>query len=125
DKTTDGVHGSDPSGAAARQRLAPPGLLGRNVQNVSQTRSATEKLPAEFVRILAGGGREFVRERFGNEAADRSSRRAPKTDGNAGVVIDVLGAPVRDAVGEARYAANRYGIDALETFQCLRVEAGK
>src|SRR5262249_12532294 len=113
DKTADGLHGGDTAKASRRQRLAPFRFLGGDVQNISQTRSSTEKLAPEFIWVLAGSGGEFVGERFGNKAADRSSGRAPKADGNAGIVVDVFGAPVGDAVRETGNSSDGYGIDPL------------
>src|SRR5207237_4392841 len=49
----------------------------------------------------------------------------PETLGDALIVVVVFVSTVRDAVGKARDASYRYGIDALETFQCLGVEPGK
>ena len=60
DKTADGFHGSDTSKASRGQRFAPFGFLGRDLQNISQTRRSSEKLAPENVRVPLDGDSELV-----------------------------------------------------------------
>ncbi len=93
-------------------RLAPAGFVGRELQHAVGARILRQQLQAKGKRILMRRVREFVDERFNDEAVPVRVRRAPRTGRNAALVVDVAHAHMRDRVGRVDHAEHGEQIDA-------------
>src|SRR5262245_50883924 len=73
----------------------------------------TEQVASELVRILPRCRSHLVDERLDDEALERGANRSPESERDAGIVLGVLDADIRDVVREVGRTVDRDEVDTV------------
>jgi hypothetical protein len=105
---------TDAATGARRQRLAPTGFLGDQIEGGFQTRILVEHAAPEIDRVLARFAGELVHEALGGKHVVVRSDAAPKAGGHGRRLgPHVLHLQVRNIVGHVDGAIDGVDIDAV------------
>ena len=103
-----------PRPVPARQRRAPAGFFGGQVQHGERARIVLQHGAAERDRIPLGGGGDFVDEAFDDEQIVGRADAAPPAGVHAvRFVPDIVDELGRHVIGRLRRAFHRIGIEPI------------